>query len=341
MDTLVTGATGFAGRALVAALRGEGHAVRALVRKESSAAARARLEALGATLVAGDVRDQRSLEAAARGCSVVFHGARVDDASQPRDLLESVNLVGTENLLAACRAAGVRRVVYRSTADVTLGDVERSYVDEDFAQPIPFHDPASVTRSLAEDLVIAASDERMETVTLRPAWLWGVDDTCLAPRVVRAARGELPWRWIDGGRSLCATTHVANLASASLRAAVVPEAAAKVLYVTDDERVTVKEFVTRLAAALGVSARWGSQPFWLAWGLAWIAERGGARGRRAEVLSQGRRAHFNVQRARKVLDWAPAVDVAAGLRAVHAWAARVGPDAIARGEVSEAPPPEA
>jgi nucleoside-diphosphate-sugar epimerase len=340
MDTLVTGATGFAGRALVAALRAEGHAVRALVREGSSGAARKRLEGIGATLVTGDVRDQRSLERAARGCAVVFHGARVDDATQPRDVLEAVNLVGTENLLAACRAAGVRRLVYRSTADVTLGVVERSYVDEDFAQPIPFDDDAAVTRSLAEDLVIAASDERLETVTLRPGWLWGVDDTCLAPRVVRAARGELPWRWIDGGRSLCATTHVANLVGASLRAAVAPEAAAKVLYVTDDERVTVREFVTRLAAALGVSARWASLPYGLATALAWLGERRGERGRRAFVLAHGRSVHFNVQRARKTLDWAPAVDISTGLRAVQTWAARVGADAIARAAVAEEPPPE-
>lgn len=340
MDTLVTGATGFAGRSLVAGLRAEGHAVRALVRAGSAPAAKGRLAALGATLVEGDLADQRALEAAAKGCAVVFHGARLDDASRPRAEHEAVNLVGTENLLAACRAAGVRRVVYRSTADVTLGDVERTYVDEDFNQPVPFDDPSLVIRSLAEDLVVAAGDERLETVTLRAGWLWGVDDTCLAPRVVRAARGELPWRWVDGGRSLCATTNVRNLTAASLRAAVAPEAAAKTLYVTDDERMTTREFVTRLATALGVSARWASTPYWLARGLAWVAERRGARGRRVEVLAHGRSAHFNVQRARKALDWSPETDVAAGLRAVAAWAARVGPDAVAKATASEAPPAE-
>jgi len=341
MDVLVTGATGFAGRALVAALRAEGHAVRALVRKGSPAGAKARLAGLGAELVEGDLADPRALEAAARGRAVVFHGARLDDATRPRAEHEAVNLVGTENLLAASRAAGVRRVVYRSTADVTLGDVERSYVDEDFAQPVPFDDPSVVIRSLAEDLVVAAGDGGLETVVLRPGWLWGADDTCLAPRLVRAARGEASGGWVDGGRSLCATTHARNLATASLRAAVAPEAAAKVLTVTDDERVTVREFYTRLAAALGVTLRWGSTPYLLARGLAWVAERRGARGRRAWVLAHGRRAHFNVQRARTTLDWAPAVDVAAGLRGVAAWAARVGADAVARAEVAEAPPPEA
>jgi hypothetical protein len=58
------------------------------------------------------------------------------------------------------------------------------------------------------------------------------------------------------------------------------------------------------------------------------------------VLAHGRSAHFNVQRARKALDWSPETDVAAGLRAVAAWAARVGPDAVAKATASEAPPAE-
>lgn len=341
MDVLVTGSTGFAGRTLVAALRAEGHAVRALVRRESPAGPRARLVALGAALVEGDLGDERSLTAAARGCSVVFHGARLDDPTRPREAHEAVNLVGTENLLAAARAAGVRRVVYRSTLDVTLGDVERRYVDEDFAQPIPFDDPSCIIRSLAEDLVVAASDAQLETVVLRPGWLWGVDDTSLAPRLIRAARGEIPWRWIDHGRALCATTHARSLATASLRAGTAPDAAARVFAVTDDERVSGREFLTRLAAALGVRAAWGSTPYWLARGLAWLEEQRGARGRRAWVMAHGRSALFNVQRARQTLSWAPALEVSAGLRGVAAWARRVGADAIARGEVPADPPPEA
>jgi nucleoside-diphosphate-sugar epimerase len=340
MKVLVTGATGFAGRALVAALRAEGHAVRALVRDGCAAGARARLLGLGAELVAGHLSDVLSLERAALGCEAVFHYARLDDVARPPADHEAINLVGTEHLLAACRAVGIRRLIYRSTTDVTLGDHDRCYVGEDFVQPVPFDEPSCVIRALAEDLVAAASDATFETIVLRAGWLWGVDDTCLAPRLVRAARREIPWRWIDGGRALCATTHVRNLTAASLCALVAPEGATGVFTITDDERVTVREFTDRLASALGVVVRGSSMPFPVARALAWIAERRGLHGRRAWVRAYGRSAHFNVQRARTVLAWAPVVDVAAGLHAVKAWALRVGVDAIARAEVPATPPME-
>lgn len=329
----MTGATGFAGRALVARLREAGDGVRALVRKTSAPGARARLESLGAVVLEGDVRDEASIAVAAGGCEVMYHCARLDDAARERAELEAVNLVGTENALAAARAAGVRRVVFLSTADVTRGSVARSYVDEDFPQPADFLDAASETRALAEDLVVAASDATLETVTLRAAWLWGPDDTCLAPRVVRWSREGAP-RWIEGGKALCATTHVRNLAEGLRLAATAGEAAGKVYYLTDDERMTVKEFLTRLAGALGVTLRAGSSPYWLANALAWLAERRGGRGARAQVAGLGRSAHFNVQRARKELGYAPVVDVAEGLREVKAWAERVGVDAIAKAEVA-------
>ncbi len=335
MNTLITGATGFVGRALAAALRAEGHAVRALVRSGARADARARLEALGAALVEGDVRDEASVRAAAAGVEVVFHCARLDDPKAPRVDLEAVNLVGVENTLAACRAAGVRRVVHLSTADVTLSGGQRPYVDEDLAQPADFLDARIETRALAEDLCVAASDAALETVALRPGWLWGVDDTGLAARLVRAAR-DGSFRWIDGGAALCATTNARNLTAAMLLAARVPEAAGQTYYVTDDERITVREFFTRLAGALGVTLPRASTPYALAYALAWVDERRSpAPARlRSEVASLGRSTHFNVQRARKQLGYAPAVDVSAGLRAVQAWGARVGLDAIAQGAIA-------
>lgn len=329
VETLVTGATGFAGRALVAALRADGHAVRAFVRKSARPEAVAALEALGATIATGDVRDEPSIEAAARGVEVVFHCARLEDPRAARAELEATNLVGTENLLAACRRAKVRRVVYLSTADVTQGLEHRPYVDEDLAQPADFLDARTETRALAEDLVVAASDDVIETVTLRPGWLWGVDDTCLTPRLAHAAKTG-SFLWIDGGSALCATTNVANLVAAMKLAATVADAAGGTYYLTDDERISAKEFLTRLASAIGVKLPRVSAPFALAYGLAWLGERFSERPSRlrSEVAAHGRSAHFNVQRARKELGYAPVVDVSEGLRQVKAWIDRAGPSAL-------------
>lgn len=319
VETLVTGATGFAGMALTASLAADGHSVRALVRAGSKPDLRAKLEALGAKIIDGDLSDEPSLESAARGAEVVFHCAKLDDPKAPRAKLEAVNLVGTENLLAACRRAGVKRVVYLSTADVTQSTEARSYVDEDFAQPASFLDARTETRALAEDLVVAASDEVMQTVTLRAGWIWGEGDTCLAPRLAQSAR-DRSFRWIDDGRALVATTNVANLVAGMRLAATVDDAASKIFYLTDDERITAREFLTRLAGAIGVTLPRASVPFAIAYGLAWISERMSQSPShlRSEVVSHGRSAHFNVQRARKELGYAPVVTVSEGLERVRA-----------------------
>lgn len=309
------------------ALRADGHTVRTLRTAHDGPGLVAPTDP---TVFVGGLHDEASLDAPLRGVEVVFHCEHVDDPRAMRASAEKVNLIGTENLLAACRRAKVRRVVHLSTADVTQSLAPRPYVDEDLPQPADFLDACTETRALAEDLVVAASDEHLETVTLRPGWLWGVGDAALAPGLAAAVR-DGTFRWIDDGRALCATTNVANLVAAMRLAATVPDAAGRLFYITDDERITVREFLTRLAAATGLKLPRASTPFALAYGLAWLGERVssvGARSRR-EVVAHGRSAHFNVQRARKELGYAPVVDVSEGLRRVKEHAERGAPSGTA------------
>src|SRR6185436_2542944 len=113
----VTGGSGFLGRNLIAALRERGYEVRALAR---SAAARAAVEAAGATAVAGDLDDSAALAAGMAGCAVVFHtAARVNEWGPPAEFAQ-VNVAGTRRVLAAARAAGVPRLVQVSTEAVLV-----------------------------------------------------------------------------------------------------------------------------------------------------------------------------------------------------------------------------
>ncbi len=337
----MTGATGFVGRTLVAALRSRGDTVRALVRKTSREAARGRLGGLGAVLVMGDVTDEGAVTDAARGIDVVFHLASLGptDRGATRDALALANLVGTENVLAASRAAGVRRVVYLSSEAVTRGVEPRRYVDESYPQPASFLDAYGETKALAEDLVLAAHGGGIETVAIRPGIVWGPDDTVLLPEVLRRVRTGC-FAWIDGGRSLCATTYVQSLADGLVRAAAATEAGGKVYYVTDDERITMREFLGQMLTGVGVTVPRVSVPFGLAYTVATVAERVSARAvvRRAEVSWAGRSFHFNIQRARRDLGYTPKVTVAEGMARLRTWVASVGVDAIARGTLTERPP---
>ena len=103
---LVTGASGFLGSSLVAALCRRGVRVRALVRTTSDLR---RLSGLGVEIVRGDVCDSPSLREAAPGQQVVFHAAAKVPDWGPRREFFRVNLDGTRNLVAACQDASVER----------------------------------------------------------------------------------------------------------------------------------------------------------------------------------------------------------------------------------------
>lgn len=340
MELLITGATGFLGRALAARLVRDGHRVRALVRPASDPAARARLKALGVVEHLGAVTDEATVRAAMAGAEAVAHCAQVGSRAS-RSVAEAVNLVGSENVLAAARALGVRRLVFRSNESVTRGTVARSYVDEDHPAPARFTDRSAEALSLAEDLIVAASDDALSTVVIRPGILWGADDTRWLPDVLRRVLAGR-WRWVDGGRPMVPTSHVDNVVDAVVRGLTLPAAAGRTYYATDDERVTAREFVTRaVAAAGGGKVDAPSLPYWAMYSLGWWAERSGdaLACDRAEVSRFGQVAYFNVQRARAELEWTPVVSVDEGMRSLAAWAkARGGTEVVARGEVDPAVP---
>jgi dihydroflavonol-4-reductase len=124
----VTGGTGFLGRAIVERLLGGGNPVRALARSEASAG---QLGALGAEPVRGDVLDLEALSAAIEGCEVVYHaaGANAFCLGDPSPMFE-VNVHGSQNVVRAAAHAGVRRVVYTSSA-ATLGEASGTIGSEE------------------------------------------------------------------------------------------------------------------------------------------------------------------------------------------------------------------
>jgi dihydroflavonol-4-reductase len=167
----VTGGTGFVGGAIVERLVSTGRAVKALTRSDDGART---LRALGAEPVHGDVLDRRTLLEAMRGCGVVYHAAGVN-AFCLRDTspLFEVNVRGSVNAVHAAADAGVRRIVYTSSA-ATLGEEHGSEGSESSPHRGSFLSSYERSKFEAERAVMTAAHTRgIEVVSVNPASVQG------------------------------------------------------------------------------------------------------------------------------------------------------------------------
>jgi nucleoside-diphosphate-sugar epimerase len=266
-SAFVTGGSGFIGGALVRRLVADGWTVRALARSDASASV---IEERGAEPVRGDLDDTASMAAGAAGCEVAFHcAAHLGDWGSRADF-ERGNVRGTRNALVGARQAGVWRFFPVCTKDTLLAGQPLIEVDE--RAPLRFDSPAlySSTKARAEDAVIEANQDGLETVVVRPRFVWGRGDTTLLPamtEMVRAGR----FAWIGGGRHRTSTTHVDNVVHGLLLGAE-RGAPAGVYFVTDGEPVVFRDFVTRLLATQGVTPPDRSLPAPVASAVATVGE---------------------------------------------------------------------
>jgi nucleoside-diphosphate-sugar epimerase len=299
----VTGGSGFIGGALIERLRREGWEVRALARSERAAE---RVRELGAEPVMGDLDDLH-----VEGCEIAFHAAaKVEDFGDPADF-ERVNVQGTRNVVAACRAGGVRRLVHVGTEAALMAGQPLVNVDE--SAPLRPDSPALYpsTKAKAERLVRDANGDGLETVVVRPRFVWGRGDATLLPRIVEMVRSGR-FRWVGGGRQLTATTHIDNTVE-GLWLAATRGPAGGVYFVTDGEPVVFRDFMTAWVGTQGVEIPDKSVPPAVANAAARVAETlwrrlkrpGNPPLTRFQVWVSSQECTIDISRAGRELDYRP------------------------------------
>lgn len=170
-EILITGGSGFVGRAVLDLLVAEGRTVRALTRSDESAAA---LSAAGAEPVRGDLADPDSLERAMAGCGLVFHVAGLNGFCLPDPgALTQVNVEGTRATVRAAGVAGVRRIVYTSSA-ATIGEAHGAVATEHTPHRGDFLSHYERSKFEAERVAfLTAAEAGVELVSVNPSSVQG------------------------------------------------------------------------------------------------------------------------------------------------------------------------
>jgi nucleoside-diphosphate-sugar epimerase len=325
VKALVTGGGGFLGGAIVRRVLDRGWLVRSLQRGHYPA-----LDDLGVEQIRGDIADPGVVARAVEGCDIVFHAAAKVDPWGAYKPFHRTNVVGTENVLTAMRHKGVAKLVFTSTPSVVHSGGDLAGVDE--SEPYPEHFDAAYpqTKAMAEMAVLAANDDELLTIALRPRLIWGPEDTNLVPQLVARARaGQL--RFVGDGSNLVDTVYIDNAVDAHMLAAdrLAPGAACagRPYFISNGEARPLKEIVNGILGAAGLPPEERSVPLKVALVAGTVFEnihkvfpkKEGPRMTRFVARNFSAAHWFDISAARRDLGYEPGVSIEEGLVRLREW----------------------
>jgi nucleoside-diphosphate-sugar epimerase len=319
---VITGATGLIGSHIAEILAARGERTRALVRPESDTSF---LRSLGTELVFGTLQQPEILRQAFAGASIVYHcAARVGDWG-PWRLFQEEIIDATRNVLEACKATGVGRIVYTSSITV-YGRPRNSGLigeDEERGQRMRFRDHYCRSKIMAEDL---AWDYGPKATIIRPGWTYGPRDRNTLPRIIKALKvGRITM--IGDGSNLLNLVYAGDVAEGAILAANNPQAGGQAYNLCSEGELTQKQFLKAVTDGIGLPPVHRRLPFWLAYSGGFMSEviAKVIRLKRAPYVTRyavalvGRPTRFSIDKARQQLGWSPRVRAEDGIRRTLEW----------------------
>lgn len=265
--TLVTGGTGFLGRAVVVELLAAGREVRVLARQPDHPA----LAGLKVEVARGDLRDPVSVATAVTGCQRVFHVAADYRLWVPDPkAMYAVNVQGTKDLLAAAAEAGVTRMVYTSTVG-TLGNPGDGTPGTE-ETPVSLADMVGHykrSKFLAEQAVLEAARQGFPVVLVHPSapvGPWDARPTPTGQMIVDFLKGRMP-AYLETGLNL---VHVRDVAQGHLLAEEKGRGSEK--YILGNQNLSLSEIFQMLADITGLPAPRVRLPYWPILALSYLDE---------------------------------------------------------------------
>jgi nucleoside-diphosphate-sugar epimerase len=316
VDALVTGAGGFLGRALVAALRARGNSVRVLLRKPSAALA----ADSGIQTVLGDLGEPAIVDHAVAGARVVYHvGAAMKGWPQE---FEAGTVWGTRNVIESCRKHATQRLVYVSSMSVYdhAGRDPAATMNENSAfEPHPtWRGAYTRTKLVAERMVADAIREHaLPAVIIRPGQIFGPGAERVTPNGVIGLAGR--WVAVGSGEVQLPLVYRDDVVDALLRAAESAPALGGIFNVVDPVSCSQAQYLARVQRRLGPSLKMLRVPQGVFMALAVGVELLGKLLKREVPLTRYRvrslrpLSNFDQRAAREVLGWQPRIGMQQGL----------------------------
>ncbi|MDJ0766135.1 MAG: NAD-dependent epimerase/dehydratase family protein [Myxococcota bacterium] len=322
MNALVTGGGGFLGEAIVRQLVARGETVCSFSRNTYPA-----LRSLGVEQRTGDLVDADAVNKAVADCDTVFHvGAKAGAWGSYSDYFQA-NVVGTQNVIHACRKNKITRLIYTSSPSVVFNGLDMKGVDESVPYASHFEAPYPETKAIAEKAVREANSPELATVALRPHLIFGPGDPHIEPRIVAKAKaGKL--RLIGNGENKIDIVYVDNAAKAHLLAADKLEPgsaiAGKVYFISNGDPRSIKEIFDMIMEIHGLPPVSRRVPPGLAGFGGWVFEKTyNVLGIKQEPLvtrflaKELSTSHwFDISAARKDLGYTPEVSIEEGFNRI-------------------------
>ena len=309
MTTLVTGATGFVGAAVLRCLAEAGHNVRALVRPTSD---RLNLSGVDCQIVTGDLTEPESLKRAVRNCEAVFHVAADYRIWVPdREKMNRVNVQGTIDLILAAAAAGVSRIVYTSSvATLRLRDDGLPADEESQAELSDMIGAYKQSKFLAErEVKRLVADAGIPVIIVQPTAPFGPGDVKPTPTgrfVVEAGAGRMP-AYVNTGLNV---VHVDDVADGHLLA--YEKGAIGESYILGGENRTLQWILETVAELTGQRPPRIRLPHWFLTPIAYVWEgvtriRGSGEPMMTvdSVRMSRKLMYFSIEKARRELGYSP------------------------------------
>ena len=266
MRIFVTGASGFVGGAATKELVKAGHEILAMSRSEKSDKL---ISDLGATPVRCDLQNITANNIG--GAQAILHCAAYVEAWGPKEAWFESNVLGTQKMLDVAQDAGAKRFIHIGTEAAIIYGQDLHNADEavPLAPNSPY--PYCATKAQAEQRVLDANvPDKFETIVLRPRFIWGPGDATLLP-VIEATVKAGKWTWLDHGKAMTSTTHIANLSHA-ITLALTAGTPGEAYFILDDGTISLKGMITAMAKSRDLVLPDKSIPSWLADLLGGISE---------------------------------------------------------------------